>query len=370
MLWWSEGLLGCLEWLGVIKGQLSTIKGPGCRELHLHIASFEPESSWRKERDLRSSQYYRGDAAISRRNASYSPGNFLHSPPLRVWTCSLHPGAQISRRRWGQFGIQKPLNEPQQQIPSVHDAAVPLLQDGWPEHHDCRRGQPVSAHVWLYHQSHSRGWVNAFFFLLDWILSMLYTESESFTSGCSVLQILSGWCIICFIRPSLFTTWQVSKCLFGFKGFLCFMWQGVYISPQTSLLPGGGSIHILSCSTSHPNVLTFVQGSALAVVMWTADCFLRTFIKMFCLIFRLLPSGGKVGRRVRHVVRLCQWACPAGRASDQTASFLWLQARHCRFISHEEAELCPEQHIVPGGAAFPRQLQHITQQLQVFLEDF
>lgn len=33
VLGWSEGLLGCLEWLGVIKGQLSTIKGPGCSSI-------------------------------------------------------------------------------------------------------------------------------------------------------------------------------------------------------------------------------------------------------------------------------------------------------------------------------------------------
>lgn len=68
-----------------------------------------------------------------------------------------------------------------------------------------------------------------------------------------------------------FTTPQVLKCLFGFKGFLCFMCEGVYISPQTSL-HRGASIHILSCSTSHPTVLTFVQRSCLPRILQAAEC--------------------------------------------------------------------------------------------------
>ena len=60
VLWWSEGLFGCLEWSGVIKGQLSTIKGVWL-ELRLHRASFEPETSWRKDgrRSLLLSHSYR-----------------------------------------------------------------------------------------------------------------------------------------------------------------------------------------------------------------------------------------------------------------------------------------------------------------------
>lgn len=38
-----------------------------------------------------------------------------------------------------------------------------------------------------------------------------------------LLLQLSAGCVICAISPSLFTTQQVSKCLFDFKGFLCFM---------------------------------------------------------------------------------------------------------------------------------------------------
>lgn len=38
---------------------------------------------------------------------------------------------------------------------------------------------------------------------------------------CSRSSRHSGCCSICFIRPSLFTALQVSKCLFDFKGFLC-----------------------------------------------------------------------------------------------------------------------------------------------------
>lgn len=38
-----------------------------------------------------------------------------------------------------------------------------------------------------------------------------------------LLLQLSAGCVICVISPSLFTTQQVSKCLFDFKGFVCFM---------------------------------------------------------------------------------------------------------------------------------------------------
>lgn len=71
----------------------------------------------------------------------------------------------------------------------------------------------------------------------------------SFSSVYSILQQLSAWCTICVIRPSLFTAQQVSKCLFDFKGFLCFMWEGVYISPQTSLHRG---VQYTSCSIHPP----------------------------------------------------------------------------------------------------------------------
>lgn len=67
----------------------------------------------------------------------------------------------------------------------------------------------------------------------------------SFSLTCTIRL---GWCAICY-QTLRFTTWQVSKCLFNFKGFLCFMWEGVYISPQTALHRG---VQYTSCPADPP----------------------------------------------------------------------------------------------------------------------
>lgn len=151
---------------------------------------------------------------------------------------------------------------------------------------------------------------------------MLYTVYFSLSSACSVLQQLFGWCVICVIRPSLFTTQQVSKCLFDFKGFLCFMWEGVYISPQTALHRG---VQYTSCPVHPPTPvfwhlsrdLVYPESPRRLTAVWVS-------IYMFCLIFRLPSSGWEMDSRGWHVIHLYQWLGPAGRASDQTTSFLCL----------------------------------------------
>ena len=187
----------------------------------------------------------------------------------------------------------------------------------------------------------------------------------------SVVQQLFGCCTLCVIRPSLFTTQQVSKCLFHFKGFLCFMWQGVYISPQT-IFAQGGSIHILFCSPSHSTVVTFVQGSGFPRIPQTADCLCVSLSSHLHVSFflRLPPSGWQMDGNIWHVSHLCQRAGPAGRASDQSTSLLCLRASHCGFVSLPGAELWPGQHIMPGQSPFPGELWHVAQQHKVFLEGF
>lgn len=114
--------------LGVVRGhQRAAVHYKGAwLELHLHIASFEPVASWRKEGDLCFSLYIVEVVVSFSQNGSQGPDSFLHNPPLLFWSCFLLSAAQISRRTRGQFSFAKSLNESSQQIPSVHDAAVPL----------------------------------------------------------------------------------------------------------------------------------------------------------------------------------------------------------------------------------------------------
>lgn len=97
---------------GVVRGhQRAAVRYKGaCLELRLHIASFQPEASWRKEGDLSFSLIIVGvDFVGFSSNGSQSPDSFLHIPPLLFWSCFLHPEAQISHRPRDQFSIQKSL---------------------------------------------------------------------------------------------------------------------------------------------------------------------------------------------------------------------------------------------------------------------
>lgn len=132
-LWCGLMIRGAVQMLGVVRGhQRAAVCYKGAwLKLRLHIASFEPETSWRKEGDLCFSLYIvRVDVSLSQ-NGSQGPDSFLHNPPLLFWTCFLFSAAHISHRPRGQYSIPKSLSESSQQLPSVHDAAVPLLQDSW-----------------------------------------------------------------------------------------------------------------------------------------------------------------------------------------------------------------------------------------------
>ena len=131
---------------------------------------------------------------------------------------------------------------------------------------------------------------------------------------------------------------------------------------------------------THPVLFTLpLQCFDICPGIWFAqshsDCWLlcvnlRLKVLSHFLFFRLSSSGRTVDGRVRHVVRLHQRARPAGRTSDQTASFLRLEARHCGFVSLQKAELWSAQHHMSGWAPFPGELCHFTQPLQVLLEGF
>lgn len=151
----------------------------------------------------------------------------------------------------------------------------------------------------------------------------------------------------------LFTALQVSKCLFGFKGFPCFMWQGVYVSPQTSLHQGG--VQYTSCPVRPPTPVFSHLSRDLGQPESSLSCKCDLICWTFCLVFRLLSGGRKVDGHIWHVVRLYQRARPTCRNSDQAASSIQLQKHHCRFISLQEGELWAE-HTVPGRAPVPGEL--------------
>lgn len=150
----SDDQRGCSDAFssqGVIKGQLSTIK-EAWLGLWLHTASFY--------------RLKKGDLCSLSPNGTQHPESFLHASPLLAWIGFLHGGAQTSRRSRGQFGVQKRLGE-SQQIPAVHDAAVPIIQGGWLVFGSCWwPWWRVAAGFRLGAQSHSWRWVNHYYLFI------------------------------------------------------------------------------------------------------------------------------------------------------------------------------------------------------------
>ncbi len=253
-LWCALVIRGAVHMPGVLRGhQRAAVHYKGAwLELRLHKASFQPETSWRKEGDLCFSLSFLGVyfvrvLAQMETKVLTVLCTFLLCSSGVVFSVQEHAGLEASlafrnltmnhRSRYPLYMMQLYRSFTAAEFSSV--AVNTVTTHG---------GNPSAHHSDSVLSLMARG-EETVCILHHWIQSMLYDVYVSFISVVSVLQQLLSWCIICVIRPSLFTTQQVSKCLFDFKGSLCFMWVGVYISPQTSLHRG---VQYTSCPVHLP----------------------------------------------------------------------------------------------------------------------
>lgn len=191
VLWWSEGLLRCLKWPGVIKGQLSAIKGPVWSSVCTsHHFSLRPAVGRQEIFASRCSCSF--SVCFSWNGSQSDPGSFLHRPSLLLWGCVLYKEAQISQRPRDQSSIQKSVFESSQPVPAVHDAAVSLLQDGWYhivsscQHYYCTGWQPISTKFRLHPKSCGKWWVN-------WVVSVLYIWDVIICILCFYIAYMHHW---------------------------------------------------------------------------------------------------------------------------------------------------------------------------------